>query len=75
MYMPSRPAVSGRLRPFIFSILVMFERPLSGKADIQILDFEKSLHRPVEVTTQSSRSTSYALLTETLLTRSRLCGA
>ena len=36
-------AASGRKRPVIFEILVAFERPLSGKADVQILALEISL--------------------------------
>ena len=39
----SMTTAPGRLRAFISVIFAVPERPLSGKADVQILDFEKSL--------------------------------
>jgi hypothetical protein len=38
----STTSVIGRKRPFISHSFQEFERPLSGKADVQILIFEKS---------------------------------
>ncbi len=38
-----RMTAIGRKLPLTTSIFKQIERPLSGKADVQILDFEKSL--------------------------------